>query len=331
MFYDFVSKRWMYFKTDYFHFFSSWFSKKLKYLCGLWGGSCALGVFPPCLARLSAGLCQSRASQPRGILNTPAERSFSSGRLMQVPLGHSSLLCLLLTVTQVSLEESLLPTLRPVLLWLKERAYDQGLANPSGALPQPQWSAQEVELLKPAGKKQSLSLRILRRYEGGWGLPALLRVGLWGAKSTERKVEPKGGRERKRRREERGRGRGGRRKREKTRKTRFEGIIGAPRSSRAWSCAVLALFSSISQKSTAFASGSCDLYLNNGVLPKTASCTPLSVPSDSALTAQVDRAKPLSILTLWLLTVRPIFLYLWQSSSHQTIKKQPRCPPEVNV
>lgn len=97
-----------------------------------------MGVFPPCLARLSAGLCQSRAFQPRRILNTPAERSFSSGRLMQVPLGHSSLLCLLLTVTQVSLEESLLPTLRPVLLWLKERAHDQGLANWSGALPQPQ-------------------------------------------------------------------------------------------------------------------------------------------------------------------------------------------------
>lgn len=55
-----------------------------------------------------------------------------------VPLGHSSLLCLLVTLTQVSLGESPLPTLRPVLLWLKERAHDQGLANRSGAFPQPQ-------------------------------------------------------------------------------------------------------------------------------------------------------------------------------------------------
>ena len=63
-----------------------------------------------------------------------------------------------------------------------------------------------MELLKPAGKKQSLSLRILRRYEGGWGLPVLLRVGLWGNKVNRKEgrvngregEEEKKGRERER-------------------------------------------------------------------------------------------------------------------------------------
>ena len=56
-----------------------------------------------------------------------------------------------------------------------------------------------MQLLEPAGKKHSLSLRVLRGYKGGWGLPVtLLRASLWGIKSAERKVEPKGGRERER-------------------------------------------------------------------------------------------------------------------------------------
>ena len=55
-----------------------------------------------------------------------------------VPLGHSSLLCLLVTLTQASLGESPLPTLRPVLLWLQERARDEGLAYRSDVFPQPQ-------------------------------------------------------------------------------------------------------------------------------------------------------------------------------------------------
>lgn len=69
-----------------------------------------------------------------------------------------------------------------------------------------------MELLEPAGKKHSLSLRVPRGYEGGCGLPAmLLRVGLWGIKSAERKVEPKwGGRER----EGKGEGEGGEEDRE---------------------------------------------------------------------------------------------------------------------
>lgn len=59
----------------------------------------------------------------------------------------------------------------------------------------------------------------------------LLRVGLWGIKSAEREAEPKGRRERER---EEGKGREREeRKREKTRKTRLDGIIGVPGSSRA--------------------------------------------------------------------------------------------------
>ena len=60
----------------------------------------------------------------------------------------------------------------------------------------------------------------------------LLRAGLWGIKSAERKVEPKGGREREREKKERERKRE-ERKREKTRKTRVDGIIGVPGSSHA--------------------------------------------------------------------------------------------------
>lgn len=45
-------------------------------------------------------------------------------------------------------------------------------------------------------------MRVLRGYEGGWGLPvALLTEGLWGIKLIERKVEPKGVRERVKKRE----------------------------------------------------------------------------------------------------------------------------------